>query len=179
VQGAAADNDPEQTTNPEDGAMHNTRRVDLSGLVRATRKNKSRDSLAGHFDELTWIGLSECLQPQVTEYRQLLITQGGKDRNLYFVESGMLRVYRSDRDARLQLAVLGPGSVVGEGTFFAPIIRNANVEAVEASVLWELTRERFDQMAERYPQAAYKVAMGLGAVLSVRMLSVAGRLAIT
>ena len=91
----------------------------------------------------------------------------------------MLRVYRSDRDARLQLAVLGPGSVVGEGTFFAPIVRNANVEAVEASVLWELTPERFARMAERYPEAAYKVSMGLGAVLSVRMLSVAGRLAIT
>jgi CRP-like cAMP-binding protein len=91
----------------------------------------------------------------------------------------MLRVYRSDRDARLQLAVLGPGSVVGEGTFFAPIVRNANVEAVEASVLWELTPERFAAMAERYPQAAYHVAMGLGHVLSVRMLSVAGRLAIT
>lgn len=159
--------------------MPNDQRVDVSGLVRAIRKNKSRDSLAPHFDELTWVGLSECMRPQVTEYRQLLITQGGKDRNLYFVESGMLRVYRSDRDARLQLAVLGPGSVVGEGTFFAAIVRNANVEAVEASVLWELTPERFERMAERYPQAAYKVAMGLGAVLSVRMLSVAGRLAIT
>jgi CRP/FNR family cyclic AMP-dependent transcriptional regulator len=159
--------------------MHSVRRVDLSGLIRATRKNKNRDSLAAHFDELTWIALSECLLPQVTEYRQVLIEQGGKDRNLYFVESGMLRVYRSDRDARLQLAVLGPGSVVGEGTFFAPIVRNANVEAVEASVLWELVPERFAALAERYPQAAWKVAMGLGAVLSVRMLSVAGRLAIT
>jgi CRP-like cAMP-binding protein len=153
--------------------------VDLTGLIRATRKNKSRDSLGTHLDELAWIGLSECLQPQVTEYRQLLISQGGKDRNLYFVESGMLRVYRSDRDARLQLAVLGPGSVVGEGTFFAPIVRNANVEAVEASVLWELAPDRFDTMAERIPEAAYKIAMALGHVLSVRMLSVAGRLAIT
>ena len=159
--------------------MHNAKRADLSGLARATRKNKSRDSLASHFDELTWIALSECLLPQVTEYRQLVITQGGKDRNLYLVESGLLRVYRSDRDARLQLAVLGPGSVVGEGTFFAPIVRNANVEAVEASLVWELTPERFAQMADRYPQAACRVAMGLGAVLSVRMLSVAGRLAIT
>jgi CRP-like cAMP-binding protein len=159
--------------------MQYTRRVDLTGLIRATRKNKSRDSLGTHFDELAWIGLSECLQPQVTEYRQLLISQGGKDRNLYFVESGMLRVYRSDRDARLQLAVLGPGSVVGEGTFFAPIVRNANVEAVEASVLWELAPDRFETMAERFPQAAFKIAMGLGHVLSVRMLSVAGRLAIT
>jgi CRP/FNR family transcriptional regulator, cyclic AMP receptor protein len=159
--------------------MQNTGWADLSGLVRAVRKNKSKDSLSTHFDELTWHALAECLEPQVTEYRQVVIAQGAKDRNLYFVESGMLRVYRSDRDARLQLAVLGPGSVVGEGTFFAPIVRNANVEAVEASVLWELTLERFTQLAERYPQAAYKIAMGLGSVLSVRMLSVAGRLAIT
>jgi CRP-like cAMP-binding protein len=159
--------------------MQGARRADLSGLIRATRKNKSRDSLAPYFDELTWTALSECLLPQVTEYRQLLITQGAKDRNLYFVESGMLRVFRSDRDARLQLAALGPGSVVGEGTFFAPVVRNANVEAMEASVLWEFSPERLAEMAERYPVAAWKLAMGLGAVLSVRMLSVAGRLAIT
>jgi CRP/FNR family transcriptional regulator, cyclic AMP receptor protein len=161
------------------GNINRGPRADLDGLMRATRKNKSRDSLAGQFDELTWIALSEFLVPQVTEYKQLVITQGAKDRNLYFVESGMLRVYRAERDSRLQLAVLGPGSVVGEGTFFAPIVRNANVEAVEASVLWELTPERFAALAERYSEAAYRIAMGLGAVLSVRMLSVAGRLAIT
>lgn len=159
--------------------MQSTRRLDVTGLIRATRKNKSRDSLGTHLDDRTWYVMSEFLVPQVTEYRQVVIEQGAKERNLYFVESGMLRVYRSDRDARLQLAVLGPGSVVGEGTFFAPIVRNANVEAVEASVLWELTPERFAQLADRYPQAAYKIAMGLGSVLSVRMLSVAGRLAIT
>ena len=159
--------------------MHSVRRADLSGLIRATRKNKNRDSLARHLDELSWAALSECLLPQVTEYRQLLITQGGKDRSLYFVESGMLRVFRADRDARLQLAVLGPGSVVGEGTFFAPVVRNANVEAMEASVVWELVPERLAAMADRYPGAAWRLAMGLGAVLSVRMLSVAGRLAIT
>jgi len=153
--------------------------ADLSGLARAVRKNKSRDSLGGQLDDFTWHALAESLQPLVTEYRQVVIKQGEKDRNLYFVESGMLRVYRSERDARLQLAALGPGSVVGEGTFFAPIVRNASVEAVEASMLWELTPQRFEGMAERYPQAAYKVAMALGAVLSVRMLSVAGRLAIT
>jgi CRP-like cAMP-binding protein len=163
----------------EERAMETASWADLSGLIKSVRKNKGKDSLAAHFDELTWRALAECLEPQVTEYRQIVISQGAKDRNLYFVESGMLRVYRSDRDARLQLAVLGPGSVVGEGTFFAPIVRNANVEAVEASVLWELTLERFEAMAARFPQAAYKIAMGLGSVLSVRMLSVAGRLAIT
>lgn len=153
--------------------------ADLTGLARAVRKNKSPDSLSGRLDDFVWHALAECLQPQVTEYRQVVIKQGDKDRHLYFVESGMLRVYRSERDARLQLAALGPGSVVGEGTFFAPVVRNASVEAVEASTLWELTPERFDAMAGRYPQAAYKIAMALGAVLSVRMLSVAGRLAIT
>ncbi|HUR88055.1 MAG TPA: cyclic nucleotide-binding domain-containing protein, partial [Ramlibacter sp.] len=86
--------------------------ADLTGLTRSIRKNKGKDSVASHFDEGTWRALAECLVPQVTEYRQVVISQGAKDRNLYFVESGMLRVYRSDRDARLQLAVLGPGSVV-------------------------------------------------------------------
>ena len=154
-----------------------SRQPDLTGLMTAVRKNKSCDSR--RLNALTWRALQEVLVPQVTEYHETLIRQGENDRNLYFLESGLLRVYRSDKGARLQLAVLGPGSVVGEGTFFSPIVRNASVEAIEASLVWELTPERFETMLTKYPEAALMLTLYLGGVLSGRMLSVAGRLSIT
>jgi CRP/FNR family transcriptional regulator, cyclic AMP receptor protein len=153
--------------------------VDLSTLMRATRRNKGRDSLEPHFGQATWDAMADYLERVAIDARRVLIEQGSKDRNLYFVESGLLRVFRSDKTSRLQLAVLGAGAVIGEGTFFAPIVRNASVEAMEPTVLWELTPERFALLADGHPKAAFEIAMGLGCVLSVRMLSVAGRLAIT
>lgn len=156
-----------------------SRQADLTVLMRATRRNKGRDSLEPHFSEGTWRALSQYIDRVTIDARVVLIAQGAKERNLYFVETGLLRVFRSDKTSRLQLAVLGAGAVVGEGTFFAPIVRNASVEAVEPSVLWELTPERFAELGEAHPKAAFEIAMGLGCVLSVRMLSVAGRLAIT
>ena len=153
--------------------------ADLSALMRASRKNRGRDSLEGHVSEATWRVLSQYVRHTSVGERRLVIEQGATERNLFFVESGLLRVFRSDRNARLQLAVLGPGSVVGEGTFFAPIVRNASVEAAEPCVLWELAPAHFEELAQRHPRAAFEIAMGLGSVMSVRMLSVAGRLAIT
>jgi CRP/FNR family transcriptional regulator, cyclic AMP receptor protein len=152
---------------------------DLTSLIRASRKNRGLDSIESHLSDATWRALGAHLTRHTIEGHRVLIEQGSKDRNLFFVETGLLRVFRSDQNSRLQLAVLGAGSVVGEGTFFAPIVRNASVETVEPSVLWELTPAEFAELAERQPRAACDVAMGLGCVLSVRMLSVAGRLAIT
>jgi CRP/FNR family transcriptional regulator, cyclic AMP receptor protein len=156
------------------------RAAHLSGLMLAVRKNRSKDAIGGGLTEDAWNGLAAFLEPRSIESQHVLIVQGATDRSLYFVESGMLRIYRSDHNnKRLQLAVLGPGSIVGEGTFFAPIARNASAEAVEPSVLWELKAEKFREMVRAQPGAACEVAMSLGAVLSVRTLSVAGRLAIT
>ena len=151
----------------------------LAGLMEAARRNRGRDSVGPLLQPATWSALGQTLAPRVAAPGELLITQGASDRSLYFIELGTLRIFRSDRNHRLQLAVLGAGSVVGEGTFFAAIERNANAEAAEDSLLWELTPERFAALLQSHPAAACDVAMCLGAILSTRMLSVAGRLAIT
>ncbi|MBC5765300.1 Crp/Fnr family transcriptional regulator [Ramlibacter albus] len=153
--------------------------ADLSALVTATRKNRGRDSLEPFFSETTWRSLAGYVVQRKVKGHTLLIEQGATERSMYFIESGLLRVFRSDKTSRVQLAVLGAGSVVGEGTFFAPIVRNASVEAAEPTVLWELTPETFAGLAEENAKAALEISMGLGCVLSVRMLSVAGRMAIT
>jgi CRP/FNR family transcriptional regulator, cyclic AMP receptor protein len=153
--------------------------VRLDGLITAVTRNRSKDSVGPLLNGSCWNALAHHLAPRSIQPQEVLITQGGSDRSLYFVESGMLRIYRTDNNKRLQLAVLGPGAVVGEGTFFATIVRNASAEAVEPTFLWELSRDSFDEMLRDAPRAACEIALSLGAVISIRMLSVAGRLAIT
>jgi CRP/FNR family cyclic AMP-dependent transcriptional regulator len=160
-------------------ALPTVRPRDLSGMVAAARKNKSRDSLGALIQSGSWQALSAVLQPIRAARQQVLIAQGAEDRSLFFIESGMVRVFRSDGPARMQLAVIGAGSVVGDGAFFGPTLRTASVQAVEPTVLWELTQEDFLGLVLANAAAALNVALAVGSVLSKRMLNVTGRLSIT
>jgi CRP/FNR family transcriptional regulator, cyclic AMP receptor protein len=151
--------------------------ADVTGLAAAVRRNKTgepRRLSAG-----TWQVLSEVLVRRTAAATTCLIREGESERHVYFVESGLLRVFRSDVPDRLQLGVIGAGSVAGEGGFFSPLVRNASVEAIQATVVWELSLDGFEAIAERTPQHALAVALYLGAVLTARMLSPAGRLSVT
>jgi CRP-like cAMP-binding protein len=151
---------------------------DISALVAACRRNRGHDSRRLTPD--TWRALSEALVLEVNHDRTCVIREGENDGNLYFLESGLLRVYCTDDKTRLQLAVIVPGSVVGEGGFFSrTVARSASVEAIEPSVVWKLSPERFEAMASRHPEAALDLALYAGGVMRGRMLSVAGRFSVT
>lgn len=151
--------------------------ADLAALAEAVRRSKSGGSrqLAGE----TWSALSGVLRRRVAAPQTCLIREGDREQRVYLVESGLLRVYRAHGRDRLQLSVVGPGSLVGEGAFFMPTMRNASVEAIETTVVWELGSESFEAMAATQPQHALAFALYLGAVLSARMLRPSGRLSIT
>ena len=140
------------------------------------RKNRSADPRP--LTQANWDALSTVLVRRPAEPQTCLIREGENERRVYFVESGLLRVFRSEARDKVQIGVIGAGGLVGEGAFFAPAVRSASVEAIEPSVLWELSAEGFDAMAERYPEDALAFVLFLGAVLSGRMRRPAGRLSV-
>jgi CRP/FNR family cyclic AMP-dependent transcriptional regulator len=152
---------------------------DVSRLVAAVHANKGDDTLARFMPDKAWDALAPYLSMEKVERGHILIAQGALDRTLYFVESGVLRVHRGHSNTELQLAVLGPGAVVGEGSFFSEIERNATVQATQTSVLWALTPGRFKALSKADPPTALALSMALGAVLSTRMLDVARKISIT
>ena len=91
----------------------------------------------------------------------------------------MTEVSFTDAAAARDVSVLGPGSVVGEGSFFSEIERNATVQATQPSVLWALTPGKFSALSKQDPPTALALSMALGAVLSTRMLDVARKISIT
>ncbi|MBC5766727.1 Crp/Fnr family transcriptional regulator [Ramlibacter albus] len=155
------------------------KKPDISRLVEAVRANTSEDTLSRFMPDSAWDVVAEYLSPEKIERGHVLIAQGALDRTLYFVESGILRVHRGHHNAELQLAVLGPGAVVGEGAFFSHVERSATVQATQPTVLWALTPRRFDKMSKAHPEAALALSMALGAVVSTRMLNVARKISIT
>ena len=144
-------------------------RVDLQGLIDAIAQTTAEDSMTNPLTSAQWEVVSSYLLPVVLPAGQVLFTQGAADRTLYFVESGSLSVHYQDEKERLRLAIVGSGSVLGEGAFFSHRPRSATVQASAPSKLWSMTAIRFTELTNLQPAIALGLAMAAGAVLAKRL----------
>ena len=143
-------------------------KVDLHGLTDAIAQASADDSMTNPLTPAQWDVLSSYLLPVVLPAGQVLFSQGATDRTLYLVESGSLSVHYQDEKERLRLAIVGPGSVVGEGAFFSHRVRSATVQASAPCKLWSLTAIRYTELANRQPAIALGLVMAAGSVLAKR-----------
>ncbi len=154
-------------------------KADISVLLKAIVGNTTDTTLALGITIAQWDVLAAYMQPMEIAAERILIAQGGEDRNLYFVESGMLTVHFEDATDKIRLAAVGAGSVVGEGGFFSRMARSATVQAGSACRLWTLSPMRFSELSNREPQVALALAMTLGAIMARRLVSNRKRIAVT
>jgi CRP/FNR family cyclic AMP-dependent transcriptional regulator len=144
-------------------------KVDLQGLIDAIAQANADDSMTNPLTPAQWDVLSSYLLPVVLPAGQVLFNQGATDRTLYLVESGSLSVHYQDEKERLRLAIVGAGSVVGEGAFFSHRTRSATVQASGPCKLWSLPAIRFTELSNRQPAIALGLAMAAGGVLAKRL----------
>ena len=151
----------------------------IQGLVRAIAQAPGTDRVAPALDPTQWAILGGYMQTMRLAAGQTLIHQGAADRTLYLVESGSLSVHYEDSKGRVRLAIVGPGSAVGEGAFFSSLPRNASVQVAAAALLWTLPAIRFAELGKRHPAIALELAMALGALLAHRFANKPKRVAVT
>mgnify|MGYP002661083742 FL=1 len=144
-------------------------KIDLTGLLSAIAQADADDSMSNPLTPAQWDTVSAYLQPYAVPVGHVLFSQGATDRTLYLVESGSLSVHYQDEKERLRLAIVGPGSVVGESAFFSMRPRSATVQASAPTKLWTLTALRFTELTNRQPAIALGLAMAAGAVLAKRL----------
>lgn len=154
-------------------------KFDVQGLVKAIANNDSNDNFVPALTPTQWELLGTYLQPFALMQGQVLIEQNAQDRTVYLIESGSLSVHYEDGKGRLRLAVVGPGSAVGEGAFFTRQPRNATVQAASPSKIWSLTPIRFTELTNRQPNVALEIAMALGSLVSRRLANKPKRVAVT
>ena len=151
---------------------------DLNALSAAIARNV--DGALGRFlESYRWTVLAEYVQPLSILRGQVLIGQGTSDRKVYFLESGDLQVDVKSDAGLVRVALLGPGSVVGEGSFFSHLPRSATVVAYSDAKVWELSPQDFELLSRQHPGVALALSTALGAVLATRLLDLSKRLAIT
>jgi CRP/FNR family transcriptional regulator, cyclic AMP receptor protein len=151
----------------------------IQELCRAIAQNTSYDAFAPVFNPAQWDVLASYLQPMDLPAGQVLIDQGKNDRTLFFIERGALSVHVIGEEGQMQLAILNPGSVVGEGSFFSRLPRSANVVATGAARVWRLSPIRFAELANRQPNVALELTLALGSVIAKRMVNKPKRVAVT
>jgi CRP-like cAMP-binding protein len=152
---------------------------DIQGLLRAVAHNHAPDRFGPLLTPVQWDIVASYLMPVVLAQGQVLIEQRSMDRSLFLLESGTLSVHYEDQKGRVRLAIVGAGSVVGEGSFFSHLARTATVQAASAAKVWCLTPLRFTELANRQPVLALELTTALGMVLSRRLVNRPKRTAVT
>ncbi len=156
----------------------NPHTADVTALITAVARNTEAGGLRKFLELGRWKVLAEFIRPIKHKAGELIIAQGEADRKLYFVESGDLKVDMHTDKGIVHLAIVGPGSVVGEGSFFSHLPRIAAVSAYSDCKVWELTPQDFELLSHRNPSAALAVSMALGTLLATRMQDMSKRVSV-
>lgn len=151
----------------------------IQGLAQAISRCTASDALRCQFSPPHWDILAAHLQAFSLTSGQVLITQGESDRMLYFIESGNLSVHYEDQKSRVRMALVGAGTVLGEGGFFSHQPRRATVNAATPCRLWRLTPPRFTELASRHGPIALELTLAMASVMARRLSLAPRRVAVT
>lgn len=154
-------------------------RFDIHNLARSINNCQASDALRCNFSLPHWNVLGVFMQPFPLNSGQILIEQGAHDSTLYFIESGTLSAHCEDEKERIQMALVGAGTVVGEGSFFSRQPRRATVLASTQCKLWCLTSIRFKDLANQHGPIALELTLAMGSVMAKRLCIRPKRVAVT
>jgi CRP/FNR family transcriptional regulator, cyclic AMP receptor protein len=121
--------------------------------------------------ERDWADLLALADRRLFAAGETVIGTGDTSRSLYLVLDGTLEVLqtggRLSRSRRI--ATVGSGSVIGEVAFFDGAARSAEVKAMTAGEVAELTPSDISALASRRPELACAVLLDLGRILAQRL----------
>jgi CRP/FNR family cyclic AMP-dependent transcriptional regulator len=144
--------------------------MDITTLVQAVQSLNSSDAFRAGLGAQHWQTLAPYLARHELRAGHLLMRQGDADRNAYFLEQGNLQVYvTGGLPGQPRIAILRPGSLVGEPGLFAEVPRQANVEAMTPCIVWALSAARLEELCARAPALALQVLRAAGAVMATRL----------
>ena len=89
-----------------------------------------------------WQKIYSCLERKVIQPNELILSEGRICRHVYFLESGFLRyfVWKDGNDIS-KFFTTPPYCFTSQRSFTQEIPSNENIEALEESVIWKMSRE--------------------------------------
>ncbi|MDH3208783.1 MAG: cyclic nucleotide-binding domain-containing protein [Burkholderiaceae bacterium] len=144
--------------------------MDVNELVQALQTLNADDAFRARLSNEQWRTLSNYLTRHEIRSGDLLVKQGDTDRTMYFLAKGSMQVFATGgAPGSNRIAILRPGSVVGEPGLFGDGERTANVEAMTPCTVWAMRSPRFEELVQRAPSLAVEILRAAGGVLAARM----------
>jgi len=141
---------PHRTPVTDAAAAKVAERLDRATILRSLSP-ELKAKLAKH---LSWVELNA---------GERLFRAGDPGDALYLVDAGQVSVFLTDEDMGLtyELTRLGPGQAFGEMSLITGDVRSANISAVEATRLIEVSRKLFYRLIQTAPQVGLAIASDL------------------
>lgn len=106
-----------------------------------------------------------------------IMKEGGKERILWLLSSGVLEVYKEcDDEGQKMLATIRAGKSVGEMSLIDEQPHSATVVAAKECTLLLLTKQNFFRMAAEHPRQGMNLTWRLAQMLSHRLRQTSGKL---
>jgi len=97
-------------------------------------------------------GIVKVLKEKTVPRKTIIFREGDPGDSFYIIHSGKIRVFLTGEDGvKTELSVLGPGDSFGEMALLTQEPRSTDIEAIEESHLFILTKEKFDEALKDYP----------------------------
>lgn len=141
-------------------------------LVVAVSESSSDNTLElPHWDTACWERLLADAELLELANGDILLQRNEATNDLFFLVKGKLEVSipQSGTQSMSPLAVIQPGSVVGEIAFFDDHSRSASVWSRGKTVLFRLRRPAFTDFQAREPALAADLLFALGKILAGRL----------
>lgn len=81
----------------------------------------------------------------------LMFIEGESSYEMFIIRSGKIRILKQEGECSIELAVLGPGSVIGELSLLDHQPRSATAQVVEDTVVTVIDEELFARTMEKVP----------------------------
>ena len=99
--------------------------------------------------------IARVVENRVLPARTRIFDRGDPGDSFWVIESGMVRVFRSDNEGvEITLSKLGPGQSFGEMALLTGEARSASVETLDETRALVLTKEQFDQVLKSHPEVS-------------------------
>ncbi len=109
--------------------------------------------------------VSRRLSPIRFRQGEVIIREGDPGYEMYFIESGRVRVVRGSGTSAILLAELGAGDLFGEMALLTGRPRSATVAALSDLDLWSMPQADFDELVAAHPN----LGLALSRLLSERL----------
>lgn len=140
---------------------------ELSDVSSVSLKERFIDE---RFDEQAAQTMLKYMQQISLEPGDVLIEQGTESLDMYFIESGILAVELRAGDSQpIRLSSAGPGSFVGEISFYLGQQRSATVVCEKSARVWQLSRQNLDSLGKAHPEIATYFHQRMAVMLADRL----------